>query len=294
MSYWKEKDIARQNGWADDEDDETVDLETYAELLGGEIEGDFIRCPSPGRRADDRSCFVRIDGPGSLFVYSCEGLQAAAYSYFRQRLKLAPAPRSTDTGAFALKLLAATVRAPNTLVETYLRSRGLTGPIPSCLRFHGECLHKPTGGYRPAMVAERTAADGAVVAIHRTYLRRDGGGKADVKPVRMDLGPALGTAIRLSPVADELMIGEGIETTLSAMQLYGLSGWAAGSTGAMREMKLPDAVRSVIVLADNDKPGDEAARYSAQRWRHAGRRVRIARAPIGNDFNDTLIAEASS
>jgi putative DNA primase/helicase len=295
MSYWKEVAIRRMNGWSDDPDDEAVvgGLETYAALLGGEIEDDFIRCPSPGRHPEDRSCLVRVDGPGRLFVYSCEGSQAAAYAYVRQRLKVAPGSPSKDTGTFALRLLNQTVSAPGTLVETYLRKRSLTDPIPSCLRFHGECLHKLTGGYRPAMVAERTAADGAVVAIHRTYLRRDGGGKADVKPVRMDLGPALGTAIRLSPLADELMVGEGIETTLAAMQMFDLPGWAAGSTGAMDALKLPVAVRSVIILADNDDAGNRTARRNAQRWLREGRIVRIARAPLGNDFNDTLIAGVS-
>jgi putative DNA primase/helicase len=295
MSYWKEVAIRRMNGWTDDPDDDIIaaGLETYAALLGGEVEGNYIRCPSPGRRPDDRSCFVRVDGPGRFYVYSCEGSQAAAYAYLRQRLKLAPGPLSTDTGPFALRLLNQTVATPGTLVETYLRNRGLTGPIPSCLHFHGECLHKPTGGYRPAMVAERTSLDGSVVAIHRTYLRRDGGGKADVNPARMDLGPAAGTAIRLSPLADDLMVGEGIETTLAAMQMFDLPGWAAGSTGAMDALKLPASVRSVIILADNDDAGNRAARQNAQRWLREGKRVRIRHAPIGNDFNDTLIARVS-
>ena len=111
-----------------------------------------------------------------------------------------------------------------------------------------------------------------------------------MKPERMDLGPASGTAIRLCPLAKELMVGEGIETTLAAIQMFGLPGWAAGSAPMMDALELPATVRSVIILVDNDDAGDRAARHNAQRWLREGRLVRKRRATIGNDFNDTLLA----
>jgi len=48
----------------------------------------------------------------------------------------------------------------------------------------------------------------------------------------------------------------------------------------------------VIVLADGDDPGEAAARESALRWQREGRRVRIARPPRGQDFNDMLTGQA--
>lgn len=144
------------------------------------------------------------------------------------------------------------------------------------------------------MVAERADVEGRVFAIHRTYIAHDGRGKAQVDPQRMDLGRWSGSAIRLSPIADELMIGEGIETTLSAMQMYGLPGWAAGSAGAIRQLQLPAAVQSVIILVDNDRAGENASSDAAQRWLREGRRVRIARSKIGNDFNDWLKTNAEA
>jgi hypothetical protein len=45
----------------------------------------------------------------------------------------------------------------------------------------------------------------------------------------------------------------------------------------------------VIVLANGDDPGEAAARDCALRWKREGRRVRIARAPQGLDFNDLLM-----
>jgi hypothetical protein len=42
----------------------------------------------------------------------------------------------------------------------------------------------------------------------------------------MMFGPCRGGAVRLAEVSDLLMVGEGVETTLSEMQATGLPGWA--------------------------------------------------------------------
>jgi hypothetical protein len=63
---------------------------------------------------------------------------------------------------------------------------------------------------------------------------------------------------------------------------------ANASTSAMKNVILPPSVKSVIILADGDTPGDEAARISARRWLREGRMVKIARAPSGKDFNNVL------
>ena len=89
------------------------------------------------------------------------------------------------------------------------------------------------------------------------------------------------------------MIGEGIETCLSVMQATGHPAWAALSTSGLRTLDLPGDVSDVIVLADGDDPGEAAARDAAQRWKRKGRRVRIAPAPRGTDFNDILMSGAS-
>jgi putative DNA primase/helicase len=272
------------------------DLETIAKLLGGEVNGDSIVCPSPGHPADDRSCFVTINKNGHPYIYDCEGPRDAAYAFVRERLKLAPPRMGKDTSAFARDVLSETSPAAGTLVEKYLRARSIALPIPSCLHFHPSLWHNYAKSNWLGMVAERSNVEGYVFAIHRTYLtdaaRRYG--KAPVDPERMDLGPAKGTAIRLSDVAEELMIGEGIETTLSAMQMYGLPGWSAGSAIMIRELILPPAVKSVIILVDNDAPGENAAREASWRWLSEGRRVRTARSKVGKDFNDWLKAKTAA
>src|SRR5262245_10709613 len=188
----------------------------------------------------------------------------------------------------ALAIWSSAMPADGTLVETYLISRGLCLPPPPTLRFHAGLKH-PSGDIWPAMIALVTCGSNDMpLAIHRTFLARDGRGKAPVDPQKMMLGPCRGGTVRLAAFGNALMVGEGIETCLAGMQATGHPAWAALSTSGLRALDLPGNVREVIVLADGDEPGEAAARDRAWRWKREGRRVRIARPPQGMDFNDLL------
>jgi hypothetical protein len=99
-------------------------------------------------------------------------------------------------------------------------------------------------------------------------------------------------AVRLGVPGDVLMVGEGIETCLAAMQATGHPVWAALSTSGLRTLDLPNTIRDVIVLADGDDAGEAAARDAGRHWKREGRRVRIARPSQGMDFNDLLLGRA--
>jgi hypothetical protein len=135
-------------------------------------------------------------------------------------------------------------------------------------------------------------SDGTPVAIHRTFIALDGVGKAPVDQAKMMLGPCRGGVVRLADPSDMLMVGEGIETCLAAMQVTGHPAWAALSTSGMRSLDLPKGVGNVIVLADGDDGGEAAAHDCARRWKREGRQIRIARAPRGMDFNDMLMGRS--
>jgi len=195
---------------------------------------------------------------------------------------------------YAMRIWESAATSDDTLVGTYLRSRGLTIPPPQNLRFHPGLKH-PSGNIWPAMVALVTrGSDDLPMAIHRTFLTRNGTGKAPVAPQKMMLGPCRGGAVRLAPMTGELMVGEGIETCLAAMQVTGRPAWAALSTSGLRSLDLPDDAREIVVLADGDDPGEAAAQACALRWNREGRQVRIARPPRGLDFNDLLVGLTSS
>ncbi len=215
----------------------------------------------------------------------------------RDRPQIAAVAKPTKTGTkaenpqYALRIWHDARAAACTLVEAYLRSRGITIAAPPSLRFAPRLWHQESGTAWPAMVALVTrGTDGAPVAVHRTFLD-PAGGKAPVKPVKMSLGPVGGGAVRLAPVVDFLMVGEGIETCLAAMQATGLPAWSAVSAPGLRGLALPEEIRKVTILADGDDDGEEAALDAGRRWKREGRAVRIARPPRGKDFADMLQEE---
>jgi hypothetical protein len=203
-----------------------------------------------------------------------------------------------------------------TPVEAYLATRGirlsdLKRP-PNALRFAPSLEHKPSRSYWPAMVALMSCSrTGAGVAVHRTFLAKDGSGKAPVDPARMIWPSFRGAAIRISRgetglapeeaarqgLLDTLAICEGVEDGLSlALACPDLRVWAAGSLANIGALTVPVCAAEVVVVADNDWGKAQAekqleraiAALTAQRVK-----VKVARSPIGKDVNDALMGGAS-
>lgn len=178
-----------------------------------------------------------------------------------------------------------------TLAETYLTRRGISSVASSnALRFQPDCSHA-SGSRHPALVAAVRDATGALVAVQRTYLSRDGR-KAPLDPARTALGPVWHAAVQLDPCGPELVVGEGMESTASAGYLLGMPAWAALSAGNLeRGLVLPANVRRVVIAVDHDPAGQRAAQAAAQRWRREQRTVHLATPDRpGTDFNDLLQA----
>lgn len=176
----------------------------------------------------------------------------------------------------------------NTLGETYLRYRGITGNLPNTLRYIGDCWH-PTGRRFPALLAYIEGIE--EFALHRTYLRPDGCGKANVAPTKAMLGQTKGGAVRLSDGPGPLVVTEGIETGLSLLSgLIGKPGtvWAALSAGGMKALRLPQNSGTLILAADGDPVGLTAAQALAERAYGLGWQVSLLPAPTGCDWNDVL------
>jgi putative DNA primase/helicase len=162
------------------------------------------------------------------------------------------------------------------------------------------CAHwdseKRVRTHHPAMLARFWAPDGASSTIHRTYLTQDGQ-KAPVDPVRM-LMPGdvpVGGAVRLmAPMNGSLVVGEGIETSLSAARLWSLPAWACLTAELLAAWVPPEGVEHVVIAGDNDASfaGQCAAYRLAQRLSRLGIAAEVRIAPeVGTDWNDVL-AEA--
>jgi hypothetical protein len=288
-----------------------MNAEIIAKALGGRRAGAgwVAHCPAHDDRTPSLSVRDSTDGKVLLRCHAgCEQERVIAalrtHGLWRERglhsfLRQTPPPvverlsgqDDTKRSKAALAIWHSTIPTDGTQVEAYLLSRGLHLPAPPVLRF--QVLRHSSGRTWPAMVALVTrGSDSTPLAIHRTFLARDGAGKAPVDPQKMMLGPCSGGAVRLADPSDLLMVGEGIETCLAAMQATGNPTWAALSTSGLRSLDLPKDVCDVIVLADGDDAGEAAAQDCAWRWKREGRRVRIARPPHGLDFNDMLMGRA--
>ena len=66
-----------------------------------------------------------------------------------------------------------------------------------------------------------------------------------------------------------MAVSEGIETGLSFMQATEIPTWAALSAGGLQALLLPPEVREVLIAADRDLVGLNAAQIAAARWHHA-------------------------
>lgn len=237
----------------------------------------------------------------------------------------------------AWELFQCGVRADNSVVARYLEARGIDPRSPATRRLR-LLLDAPywyeIDGYNrvihtgPAMMAAIQGGDRHFMGVHLTWLADDGLDKArlldpdgnlllDEKGQRLKTkkfrGLPRGGAIRLTgdEPGDILLVGEGIETTLTAYdaltrrrQDLSIAAWAAaslgnlggGGTGSEPDMDNPgflppEWAKRVVILGDGDSD-PIVTRNQTERARRRCARLGIpaavAMAAPGMDFNDML------
>ena len=211
------------------------------------------------------------------------------------RLRAAPSQRLETGGANtdAARRLWDASRPLSGIADAYLRHRDLTRlPDLSSLRFHPDCYYRadadsPTETW-PALIAAVTDLDGTLTGVHRTWLARDGRGKAPVEMPRRAMGDLLGHAVRFGAVSDVLAAGEGIETVLSFHEVMpDLPLAACLSSAHLAAMAFPPTLRRLYVLRDDDPAGDHAATTLQTRTQETGIEC-VVLSPRLSDFNDDL------
>jgi len=204
-----------------------------------------------------------------------------------------PASAPAGSPEAARRLFAMSQPITRTIVETYLRKRGITALHGTgSLRFHPHCYyrpdeHSPTETW-PAMIASVTDLDGRITGVHRTWLSPEGSGKAPIDTPRRAMGDLLGHAVRFGTTHDVMAAGEGIETILSLrMALPGLPMAAALSAAHLSAILFPATLRRLYIARDDDPAGDGARDSLVERAQTAGIEA-IVLSPTLGDFNEDL------
>lgn len=200
---------------------------------------------------------------------------------------------------------------PGDLVDKYLTARGL-GEVeyPSALRF-GKALRDGEGGIRPCMVAlvgvhGETDERGRqrYQSLHRTFLKPDGSGKAEMASPRKLMPGELpaGSCVMLSdwPGSGPIGIAEGIETAMAASAMFGIPVWAAINATLLAKWEPPAGADEVVIFADSDKSATGMAAAFALARRMATRKeplpwsiqcpgmTPINQPPVDTDWLDKL------
>jgi Toprim domain len=161
--------------------------------------------------------------------------------------------------------------------------------LDQVFRFHPDC---PFGDARhPCLLSlVRDIKTDDPIAVHRTALTP---GDRPQRIDRKSLGPVSGGAIKLSPqfdVHEGLLVGEGVETTLSASAIHKFKpAWSLIDANGIAKFPALPGVECLTIAVDNDQAGEDAARKCVARLTDAGVECITTKTTRVKDFNDLLM-----
>lgn len=297
----------------------TSSLREIVAALGGDLHhgGQSANVPAPGHSQADRSVSLLLDGDrlvihgfGSadwravrahlrgLGLIDAAGRLAGAPGAVSNRGAASPRPSPRSRIAVAQALWAEGLPlVEGDLCYRYFRLRGVRLRLrPEDLRRHPTApvsVFRQTGLTCPALMAAIRTPDGALSAVEIAYLDPDGRAARRLRLPRKTVGFApVGVAVRLSPPEAEIVVGEGVATTLSAMARFDLPGWALLSAGNLARWSPPEGVRRVLIAGDRGRAGEAAAAELCSRLRAEGTAARVCLPPaLFGDWNDVATAD---
>ena len=271
--------------------------------LGGDQHSGRCRCPAHNGNS---ATSLKVDEAAGLAYChagcSFEEVLSAAEAHGWRRgsdfipTNIPPVKSKAQRRAWALEILREVdgiggyARAQQVL-PAYFARRGINTVPPtamlavSCKTLHGD----------PAMVFEIVIDDGLEsLGCQVTWLAPCKTRKRDADPQRQFFAPIKGGYIKLyegelDPSA-KLVIGEGVESALSAAQIMGgVPAIAALNAGNLPKIT-PPLASEYIIAADNDPPGLDGARALKINLTRAGHKVWLAIPPRkGSDWNDFIL-----
>jgi hypothetical protein len=161
-----------------------------------------------------------------------------------------------DFSSNARRLWQSATAISDSPVARYLAQRGLLRASDQ-LRYLARTPLGPRGAaqFLPAMLAAVTT-DIGIIAVHRTFLEVRSGRLAGFERPKRALGSLGCGAVRLVPAQQgRLGLAEGIESALSAMQLFGIPCWATLGNERFGLVAIPESVCELYLFIDNDAGG---------------------------------------
>lgn len=246
-----------------------------------------------GKRAILFHCFAGCTNEAVLANLARIGVRSADLFDGRGEA-IAARPREEIADRNALRLWREASILAGSPVADYLASRGIELTSPD-LRFHPRTPLGPKGAVRflPAMVAA-VRNDAGILALHRTFLELGPVRIAPFDRPKRALGSLGFGAVRLAmPRGGRLGLAEGIESALSAQQMFGIPCWATLGNERFGLVTIPESVREVHLFVDADAGGMLAEERARESYASDLRRI-VTRRPVidGQDWNDVLIARA--
>lgn len=289
-------------------------LKAIVTALGGDLYAGGLRAsiPAPGHSADDRSVSLLLANDrvvihgfgGADWRIARDDLRTRGFVDDAGRLtgggrgqSSAPRPDHRLRIETASRLWKTTTGDPlQGPAGLYLRRRGvMSGAAVANLRLHPAAplsVYRTGGRTRPALIARISDDEDRLTAVELTYLEPNGLLAHGLRLARKTVGQVPpGAAVRLSPAAEDILVGEGVVTTLSAMDRFGLPGWALMAANNLAAWRPPACVRRVLIAADRGQAGEAAAVRLRRRLVRDGLEVNVSWPELPySDWNELAVS----
>ena len=274
-------------------------------------------CAIAGVKEGDRVC---------LTLFSKQTYQSSSGTFHTYHWGAERLPSMEEEERATQKQRSEDTRRENAIVSTWENAKRFSWKDPECeplakyflsrclkvtdpelvedLRFSPKISYlNPDGSKNEfcAMIAAIRNSEGKLIAVHKTFLTKDGKKASVGTPQKISCLPSnvslTGCAIRIGKPTKYLAVAEGIETALSVSIATGLPCWSCVNAYLLEAVEIPASVEVVFIFADKDRSlvGTRSARALRDRLVQRGVMAcidsieeEIPEGSKGIDWNDIL------
>lgn len=274
-------------------------------------------CAIAGVKEGDRVC---------LTLFSKQTYQSVSWTFHTYHWGVKRLPSVQEEVGARQKQRSEDIRREKTIVSTWENAKRFSWKDPECeplakyflsrclkvtdpglvedLRFSPKISYlNPDGSKNEgcAMIAAIRNSEGKLIAVHKTFLTKDGKKASVETPKKISCLPSnvslTGCAIRIGKPTKYLAVAEGIETALSVSIATGLPCWSCVNAHLLEAVEIPASVEVVFIFGDKDRSlvGTRSARALRDRLAQKGIiaciesiEEEIPEGSKGIDWNDIL------